>query len=177
MAINKKLQKNKGFALLLSLIISSIALSIGLSMLQITMKQLTLGTTTKGSEIAFQATNAGMECLRYHRKDFAAGGTVTVSCLGLDVNMTESGGAVVNRYTEKDFNLPVPGGSVCIKMQAMVVQPSSDHTESNIFDTGKDSECKANDTCMYAIVRGHNRSCAEIGGSIFTAQRELTHGF
>ena len=81
----KQLQENKGFALLLSLIISSIALSIGLSMLHITLKQLTLGTTTRGSEVAFQVARAGMECLRQARSndpvDYVSdGGTVTIDC-------------------------------------------------------------------------------------------------
>lgn len=183
--MNKKIQNNKGFALLLSLIISSIVLSIGLSMLHVTLKQLTLGSTTKGSEISFHATSAGMECLRYERntqsaafESTAAGGTISIDCLGTTISATDTaGGSRVNRYYfEGDWN--TTDGDLCIKMDIMIVQdPTGDNTRTNIFGTGENPECTQNDVCTYALVKGHNRSCADIGNSIFTVQRELTLGF
>jgi len=66
MVDNKKQQS--GFALLVSLIVVGAILSIGLAILDLSIKQVRLAATTKDSEIAFHAANAGMECARYWRR-------------------------------------------------------------------------------------------------------------
>ncbi len=65
--MNKHTPQTGGFALLLTLIISSVALSIGLSLLDITVKQLSLGATARESEIAFQVAATAMNCLQFAR--------------------------------------------------------------------------------------------------------------
>ena len=66
MVDNKK--KQSGFALLVSLIVVGAVLSIGLAIIDLSIKQVRLAATTKDSEIAFHAANAGMECARYWRR-------------------------------------------------------------------------------------------------------------
>jgi Tfp pilus assembly protein PilX len=66
MVDNKK--KQSGFALLVSLIVVGAVLSIGLVIIDLSIKQVRLAATTKDSEIAFHAANAGMECARYWRR-------------------------------------------------------------------------------------------------------------
>ena len=77
-----------GFALLISLIVVSVVLSVGLVILDLTIKQVRLAATTADSETAFHAANAGMECARYWRRnlDDAAllGGNInSVECFGV----------------------------------------------------------------------------------------------
>ena len=183
--MNKYQTQQRGFALLLSLIISSIALAIGLSMLHITLKQLTLGSTTRGSEIAFQAANAGMECLRYTRNletlDFVAGdSSVPLSCLGASGNFTFDGSASpVYRYTYPTLNWNTSDGNVCIDMELFVVDASGAPPAgiTHTFPNSGNKTCSSGDVCTYGFVRGYNRSCGEIAGSIFTVQRELTAEF
>ncbi len=57
--------KKQGFALLMALIVVSVVISIGLSVLDLTLKQVRLSTNSKDSEIVFHAANAGLECARY----------------------------------------------------------------------------------------------------------------
>lgn len=58
-----------GFALLVSLMVVSVVVSIGLVILDVTIKQLRLSTNSTDSEIAFHAANAGMECARFWRRE------------------------------------------------------------------------------------------------------------
>ena len=60
-------QHKKGFALLLSIIIASVVLAIGIALLKISISQLQLSATGRESETAFQAAQSMAECLMYHR--------------------------------------------------------------------------------------------------------------
>jgi len=66
MAANK--QSQAGFALLISLIVVSVVVSIGLVLLDVSIKQLRLSTNSTDSELAFHAANAGMECAQFLRR-------------------------------------------------------------------------------------------------------------
>lgn len=82
-----KSHSKSGFALLVSLIVVGAVLSVGLVILDLTIKQVRLAVTTKDSEVSFHAANAGMECARYWRRNqghvIAAGGVMTgVTCFG-----------------------------------------------------------------------------------------------
>jgi hypothetical protein len=69
MADNK--QSQAGFALLVSLIVVSVVVSVGLVLLDVTIKQLRLSSNSTDSEIAFHAANAGVECAQYWRRELA----------------------------------------------------------------------------------------------------------
>ncbi len=62
-----KQNREQGFALLLSIIIASVVLAIGVSILKISVSQLQLSATGRESEVAFQASQSLTECLTYHR--------------------------------------------------------------------------------------------------------------
>ena len=182
---NNNIHKKEGFALLLALIISSVALALGLSMLQITLKQMTLGTTTKGSEVAFQVANAGMECLRFVRSEQSSEiektqGTINVDCFDAGTSVTDSkSGSSRARFHSDGMDWTLPGGeNACVAFTLLVLNDdANDISQNNIFGTGKDVTCRKGFTCTYATVQGFNRSCATRNSSIFTVQRELTLGF
>src|SRR6056297_3030355 len=64
-------QSQSGFALLVSLIVVSVVVSVGLVLLDVTIKQLRLSSNSTDSEIAFHAANAGMECAQFWRRDLS----------------------------------------------------------------------------------------------------------
>ena len=85
MATNLFSKKNEdGFALLIALIVVGVVLSVGLTILDLSIKQVRLSTNAKESELAFQAANAGMECARYWRREEAdameLGQSITPTC-------------------------------------------------------------------------------------------------
>jgi len=56
---------NKGYALILSIVVSSVVLSIGLSLLNIVQKEIILSATGRDSQFAFYAADGGVECALY----------------------------------------------------------------------------------------------------------------
>ena len=54
--------KNKGFTLLLSLLVISVILSVGLGVSNIMIKELKLSGLGRESQVAFYAADAGVEC-------------------------------------------------------------------------------------------------------------------
>ncbi|KXJ99091.1 MAG: hypothetical protein UZ19_OD1000513 [Parcubacteria bacterium OLB19] len=58
-----------GFALLISMIVVGVVVSVGLSILELTIKQMALATNSKDSETALNAANAGLECAQYWRNE------------------------------------------------------------------------------------------------------------
>lgn len=59
------LKNNKGFALLFSILISSILLTIGLSIFNIALKELAISTATRQSIHSFYAADSGLEYALY----------------------------------------------------------------------------------------------------------------
>jgi hypothetical protein len=58
-------KKNRGFAMLFSVLVSSVLLSIGLSIFNITVKELVLSSSGRESQFAFYAADTGVECALY----------------------------------------------------------------------------------------------------------------
>jgi hypothetical protein len=67
--MKRNLTKNKekaGFALLFSVLISSLLLTIGLSIFSIALKELAISTASRQSIYAFYAADSGREYVLYH---------------------------------------------------------------------------------------------------------------
>ncbi len=189
-----------GFALLLALIVSSIVLSIGLSLLDVTVKQLSLGATARESEISFQVAAAGMNCLQYVRNSQLASTQAAVAtptnvqfdCLGDQITLTDSNIALsgsaggTSRWfrTPSGSNWEIPnadGGTdiYCMSLEMLVLNASA-VTSGTIRATptnGQEVRCNAGDVCTFAFSRGHNRQCADLGAGGLVVQRELTAEF
>ena len=94
----RNLPPNRGFAMLFSVLISSLLVVIGLSIFNITLKELTISTSARESQIAFYAANSGMECALYwdlkenafakSTDDYARVASMTPqpTCNGFDIN-------------------------------------------------------------------------------------------
>ncbi|MEX0917158.1 MAG: hypothetical protein WDZ90_01400 [Candidatus Paceibacterota bacterium] len=70
-------QSERGFTLLLSVLISSLLLAIGLAIFNITIKELILSSSGRESQFAFYAADTGAECALFH--DFQRGAFSTSS--------------------------------------------------------------------------------------------------
>lgn len=55
----------KGFAMLFSVLVSSLVLSVGLSIFSLTLKELILSSSGRESQFAFYAADSGAECALY----------------------------------------------------------------------------------------------------------------
>lgn len=121
----KKENKNKhGFAMLFSVLISSILVIIGLSIFRIVLKELTISTAGRESQQAFYAANSGLECALYwdlKRNAFATSSSdieiaraasIPASCGGKIVNASGNVSSQgTDTTTEFDFDINSPGES------------------------------------------------------------------
>lgn len=80
---------HKGFALLISVVLAAVALSIGIALLDIALKQVVLASAAKQSQKAFYAADAVMECALYYDQQLNAFDRTTpvggITCNGLAV--------------------------------------------------------------------------------------------
>lgn len=63
--INFRKQNNNGFTILFAVLVSTLILTIGASVINIALKQLTLSGSARDSQFAFYAANTGIECALY----------------------------------------------------------------------------------------------------------------
>ena len=186
---NQRSQSNtEGFALILALIVSSVALAIGLSLLDITVKQLSLSTTVRESEIAFQAAAAGINCIQTARNRYVyetqdnSLSTFQMECLEQQITMTDLNTNVRKKEFETEVDWITPSGiKLCIQMELMVLNGAEPIPVTAVSETASNGEtfnCSAGDICTFAFARGYNRSCDDVvSGVLFSVQRELTAEF
>lgn len=55
-------REHRGFTLLVAIILASVALSLGLALMDVAYKQVILASSSKQSQYAFYAADAGLEC-------------------------------------------------------------------------------------------------------------------
>jgi len=183
-------KQQSGFALLVSLIVVGAVLSVGLVILDLTIKQVRLAATTKDSEIAFHAANAGMECARYWRRteadNIVAGNDMTgVTCFGefadVDpVTATEVTGSIVGGGSAHQYEYQFSWGPTdarrCTRInQVSIVTPISDPDAVMTVDSmaslipgypgSADVTCPAGSQCTTIAVRGYNQECPSAGSN------------
>ena len=104
-----RLRTSKGFALLFSVLISSLLLTIGLSIFNIALKELAISTATRQSIHAFYAADSGRECAKYWDTKNLPGftgetrETVSIICSGESVPIN-----VPNKATLDKINIRIP---------------------------------------------------------------------
>lgn len=183
-----------GFALLMTIIVVSIMVSIGLTILDISLKTITLSNNAAQSEIAFHAANAGMECARYTRRqqrpDFIEGNDVTFDCLGSSVTSVEgdNGESVIGSGISANsqvytYRFKITHGTpqrcsegTVVILDSEVSQASIDNTDAETFFPWEDGPftCPLFSVCTLAFVRGYNTSCSNVdSGAGQFLQREI----
>ena len=196
----KEHSQESGFALLMTLIVVGVVLSVGLSILDLSIKQIRLSTNAKESEISFHAANAGMECARYWRRENAdemeKGEVITPTCFGvsagtitpLDKNNLPGTAAVVGLgdvfLYSYEFTWGPSNAVRCTQVDTLVASSSpagTGATTTNMTDIfpgypedtdGPDSYCVAGSRCTVVSVRGYNRPCSTSNG-YGTVEREV----
>ena len=188
-----------GFALLISIIVVGVVVSVGLSILELTIKQLALATNSKDSETALHAANAGLECAQYWRnkeyKKFEEGDDdeVVATCFGTgssheeifekdeDIDVSDGEGSVYKYTAEFDWGA-VDVDARCSLITMIVMMADSESSDPlkiddisdyiSGYDIGESKECEPGGICTLTSVQGYNKSCGEVG-EFGTIQREV----
>lgn len=184
-------QEDSGFALLIALIVVGVVLSVGLTILDLSIKQVRLSTNAKDSELAFQAANAGMECARYWRRAEAdameRGQNISPECFDesayTDSNSQISSGVIGDgEVFQYQYSFSWGGTNPrCTEINTLVASSSpfgvgvtttAMTTLVPGFPDGDAKYCEAGTKCSTISVRGYNRPCSTIGG-YGVVQREV----
>lgn len=197
---NLVVKHKEGFALLMTLIVVGVVLSVGLTILDLSIKQVRLSTNAVQSEISFHAANAGAECARYIRRiraeDMVKGlGLGTVQCFGVEddsptADSIASGSndpddGIITKYT---YEIPWLSGKSCTVVNTIVMAAEiggdgltilnmRDHMPGfpdNDDDGDNDIEvgCQAGSQCTIISVQGFNQNC-QFKNFDGTVQREV----
>jgi len=195
-----QLSQRGGYALMLSIVVSSIVLSIGISLLNIVQKELILSATGRDSQFAFYAADAGLECVLYWdiaeqafpanllESDFVTGpfapGGVGSDCGHTDFSVSGYGGEIedVNGDTQCVI---VDGEEVCsgerddVATYTLTVTFTEDSEGSRgtcaIVDITKKDINADGEVETEVDAHGYNEECPPDGG-VFTSPGLVERG-
>jgi hypothetical protein len=77
--IKNNIQKNKGYTLLFAVLVSSLVLSVGISILTVSRKEFLLSSSARESTTAFYAADSALECAVYYDFNTDAFSTADIS--------------------------------------------------------------------------------------------------
>lgn len=131
----------RGFTLLIAVIVTSVLVSIGLALVDVSVKQLTLSSTAKSSQLAFYNADAALECGLYHDQQFNAfSQAIATTSIRCNNNQTISvSGVNAGVLRTSTFSITCPGGTTA---QVTVIKNTSGETA--IYANGY-SACSATD--------------------------------
>jgi Tfp pilus assembly protein PilX len=177
-----------GFALLLSIIVVGVVVSVGLTILDLSLKQVRLSTNSRESETAFHAANAGLECARYWRIEEETamddGDSISPDCFGVSIGNINGVGIAANNGDAHLYEFEATWGSGstirCSQMSVLTIKSPTSATTSVPNMTSVipgypyigDKECEPGGRCTVISVRGFSRGCSNIGMN-GTVQREV----
>jgi Tfp pilus assembly protein PilX len=140
---NKKIKTNKGYTMLFAVLVSSVVLSVGISILNINKKEYLLASSARESIVAFYAADSALECAAYHdlnqnRFSFSDY-TTNVSCMGrapftpdattIGAPFSSNSGTTVARF---DLNL----NSISCATVIVTKSPTGTSIESRGYNIG-----------------------------------------
>lgn len=181
-------RKQSGFTLLITLLLTSVLLGVSGSLLSVVLRQYLLSGISENSEMAFQAANAGIECILYHdhKNDLTTGISIFdvdgtspftprvavagLSCMG-DTSNDVSGSGDITSGEEQEFQFDWGTPSLCTEVS--IYKFSSDVAATNMAGIGVARVCPADSVCTVIKSRGYNTSCANITTMPRTVEREL----
>ncbi len=130
---------NRGFTLLIAVILASVALAIGLALVDIAYKQTVLSSTARQSQSAFYNADAALECALYwdQQQDFFGENPFSLASSAIECNeqavtftTTRSGTAPIVSV----FQIPCSGGGTAASVTVWKNNPGAD--ENIIYATG-----------------------------------------
>lgn len=177
-------RRESGFALIMALVISSVVLSIGLSMLSVAIKQIDLSSSARESEVAFQVASAAMECAlmtRIREEEKIATDSpdpsIQFACGSVSASASRAISSTnVSKYEIREDWTPPSGQARYMNIEMFVVDAVDGSRTFNRYAFS--DNCAAGNYCTYIFAQGYNRSQDEVtSGASFTVQRELTAEF
>lgn len=183
-----KIKKNQdGITLLITLLLMGVFLGISSSLLNITLKQFQLSGIVYASEVAFQAANAGVECIQYNDWVGTAFEISTVlnprnhgsiTCFDGITDIDFFSGAIDSGEEQKfEFSWPRLAPTVCTDVSVYKFEGGAPLVVSGGINVRpSDPNCGSGPgvTCTVIQSRGYNVACGDIGSGGRVVEREYT---
>lgn len=153
---NEQNSSERGFTLLVAVIVSSLVLAIGLSILNITLKEFILSSIARESEYAFYAADAGMECALFwdglNRNRFGSSAATPpvvptyVQCAGGNVKTwgggsdTQVGGQPYGTPSQFEIRWGTP--EVCVQVEViktLIADVNGDYVRTVVESRGRNN--------------------------------------
>lgn len=164
-------QKNnrRGFTLFIAVLVIGIILAIGLSILNITLKEYLLSGVVRESAVALDAADAGMECALYWDRSnqgnkFDVEGQPTEPLSGTTITCMEDtravGGGTSGTAQNFEFDWGTP--AVCTKISVTKYYNASLPVPMGEGPGGQDLTCPAGVECTRTVSLGYNKACSQL---------------
>jgi len=127
--------RQKGFTLLIAVLVAGILLAIGLAIFNITIKELLISSSGRDSQFAFYAADSGTECALYwdqEHNSFATSTPTTIIC-----NETAMSVGGVDTGVPSTFSYEVGGYCVIVS-----VTKHDSHPRTVIESRGYNTTCE-----------------------------------
>lgn len=178
----------RGLTLLVTLLLMSVLLTITASLLNITLKQFQISGIARESEMAFEAADAGIDCVLYHDLSVAGGGTFNVpgdgteqssrpqmTCMGATANaddtLDDNTNGQMKSGEEQRFQFDWGTPSLCTKVSVYKFYSTSADVDINNVE-GVTKTCQQNFVCTIVVSHGYNNSCGNLS-NLRTVERKL----
>lgn len=158
-------QNKKGFVILYAVIISTVVLIVGVSLMNIMTKQLVLSSISRSAKVSYYAAQAGRDCAEFWKENQAMGGD------------NHFGGMKIDSETGTVTFEDAPYGEQTIKCLGTTPTKFTPENIGGVFrsefsftmDVGDNQKVCAmvrvdtkDDTCSFSIVAdGYNISCED----------------
>ena len=177
--LSKQAKNKHGLALIIAIIVSTVAFSVGLSLLDIALRQLSLSNINKDSEAAFHAAHAGIECIRLIDTDGAPPEfnspsnthyNPTTGCMGdTAVNTGATNNDVYGEGLKAEYHSDYDWAGLCTSVSVYKYYEASGADSDNRGPTRENEVsdlrnplCPEDSTCTIIKSRGYSDICANI---------------
>ena len=135
-------EPQRGFTLLIAIILSSVTLSVGLALADIAYKQVVLSSTAKQSQTAFYHADSALECALYYDQKFAAFNQGS----SFNLNSVQCEGRAIQNLQQST------AGSILTTTFRVSCPTSGTSAEVSIYKATGSATCGANGAknCLYA---------------------------
>ncbi len=149
----KKYTSSKGFAILFTILISSVILSIALGISSIAYNESILSASAREAHYSFFAADSGVECVLAHDGVIVGNGPISINCGGNPIDVTVN----VPQYS---FYEPLVNGDNCAYVTIERNVPLSG--SQNMQSSGTISQTQSSTLVTKIVSHGYNIPCLHV---------------
>lgn len=155
----KKYTSSKGFAILFTILISSVILSIALGISSIAYNESILSASAREAHYSFFAADSGVECVLAHDGVIVGNGPISINCGGNSIE-------VAVNLPQYSFYEPLVNGDNCayVTIERNVPLSGSQNMQSSGMNSNVFSQTQSSTLVTKIVSHGYNIPCIHVLG-------------